>query len=156
MANKAILLTNLGGGAAPEIDKLASGNIPLGAAIEFASSTQVKLTDTADSVRPKHIALRAADPDIEVSTTFADTAARVPSGDTVITRIGVTGEVYWMWLAALSNAAINSPLALNGDGTLKVISPGAGTLDGAIWGFATEAVDNSAGAVPVRVKVRMA
>lgn len=63
------------------------------------------------------------------------------------------GDEFYMLLAASQNAAKDSPLVSNGDGTLKVATVGAGTLTDAVFGYAAEAVDNSGGGSAVRIRV---
>lgn len=71
------------------------------------------------------------------------------SGDLVPYFIAQPGDVLYLFLAAGENAAINSALSSNGDGTMQVA---AGT-EGVLW-RAQEAVDNSAGGAAVRIKAR--
>lgn len=152
MANKKILLTNLGGGGTPLIEDLASGALPLGSHVERINDTEVRLSITADSARRKLYVDCSIDPEIIVTDTFADEDGRVQSGDTARYREYVPGEEVFSWLAAGEKAELDDPLGLNGDGTLQVVA----FTDDRVQGYAAAAVDNSVPAVPARVKVRIA
>lgn len=77
------------------------------------------------------------------------------SGDTVYYTQGRSGDVLYMWLATANTTVAGvSALGSNGDGTLKVVTVGASTLEDSVVGYAEEVVANSSGAA-VRLRVRI-
>lgn len=85
------------------------------------------------------------------------------SGDYLEYRTGLTGDEIYAWLDTGENASIDDPLESAGNGALAVHTGSDDTdttttqtyYDGAIVAHATEAVDNSGGSSPVRIKVEV-
>lgn len=85
------------------------------------------------------------------------------SGDHVEYRSGLTGDEIYAWLDAGENVSTDDPLESAGNGALKIHdgSDDADSTttqtyyDGAIVAHAVEAVDNSGGSSPVRVRVEV-
>jgi hypothetical protein len=73
-------------------------------------------------------------------------------GDTVRMIQSAPGDTLNMRLATSQTAVINSPLVSNGDGTLKVATIGAGTLEGAVRFMAIEAVTTTSSVARILVK----
>lgn len=87
------------------------------------------------------------------------------SGDNVRYIRAIPGEEIYAWLDAGETAAIDSPLESAGNGSLQVHTPIAADEAGSdtftIYGrgivaYALEAVNNSGGGSPVRIKVMVA
>lgn len=73
-------------------------------------------------------------------------------GDTVRAIQTAPGDTLYMKLTTSQAAVIGSPLASNGDGTLKVVVVGAGTLEGAVRFMAIEAVTTTTSIARILVK----
>lgn len=73
-------------------------------------------------------------------------------GDTVRAIVTSPGQLLNMRLTTSQTAVIGSPLASNGDGTLKVVVMGAGTIAGAIKFMAQEAVTTTTSIARIKVK----
>jgi hypothetical protein len=78
------------------------------------------------------------------------------AGETVEYVHAVAGDEFYMLIAAGQNIAKGAPLVSNGDGSLKGTTLAATTLEGAVIGYAAEAVDNSGGGTAARIRVYMA
>lgn len=120
--------------------------------LNHRSATTVGVHNVADGFcEGKMVALETQHPDSETLKSIIQPYA---TGDTVYYAEGKPGDIFYMWLAAQNEAVMTppSPLASNGDGTLKVVVVGAGTLEGAIVGVADEAI--AAGALS-RIRVRI-
>lgn len=87
------------------------------------------------------------------------------SGDNVRYIRAISGEEIYAWLGPGQTAAIDSPLISDGAGALDVYTPQAVDEGGsatytinpdAIVAYAMEAVNNSGGSDPVRIKVMVA
>jgi hypothetical protein len=77
-------------------------------------------------------------------------------GETVGFIPGVAGDQFYMLLADGETAVKGSPLGSDGAGALAVITAAATVLADAIVAYAAEAVDNSVGGAPARIRVDMA
>lgn len=136
---------------APRYDEAnADGAITPGHLVVRTSATEVGVHATADGIAQKQFAL--SDP----SLTKAWDAAYV-SGERVAFGSFKQGDQVQALLATANNAVLDppSPLGSNGDGTLKVITVGAGTLEGALVGYARQALNNTSGS-PQRLIVEVA
>lgn len=128
--------------------------------------TEIRATGT---ITPGHIMTRAgvvhptADGPFEVlvarenaiSSTNSGTQASTidtnyVSGDLVFAAQLQPGDEWYGWLKAGVNAALDIPLASDGNGTFKLATMGTSRT----WVRAAEAVDNSAGGAPVRIRLR--
>lgn len=78
------------------------------------------------------------------------------AGETVPFIFAQSGDVLYMLLEAAANVAKGAPLAPNGAGALQAITVDASALEESVVGYAEEAVNNSGGADPVRIRVRIA
>lgn len=134
-------------------EKLASSaNILPGHLLEIDAATTVDIHGVADGfLQGKLVALETQHPDAETTDTIDIAYA---AGDSVYYAEGKPGDIFYMYLAAQNEAVMTppSPLASNGDGTLKVVVVGGATLEGAIVGVADEAI--AAGALS-RIRVRI-
>jgi hypothetical protein len=128
----------------------ADGAITPGHLVRRTSATQVGVHATADGVAEAQFAL--SDPSLSKSW---DTA--YASGERVAFAACKRGDQINALLATANNAVLNppSPLVSNGDGTLKVASVGAGTLEGAVVAYARQALNNTSGS-PQRLIVEVA
>jgi hypothetical protein len=116
------------------------------------SSGQLRKHATADGNASPAFALEQLTPDRTVATAAIDTP--YPSGDTVQWAIGRPGDLFYAWVPASAAAIVAGDfLASNGDGTLHKAVTGSTFLE-AIVATAAEAVNNSAGGTPARIRVR--
>ncbi len=116
------------------------------------TATGIKVHATADGGHPALFALE--DPFTDPSSTKAvDTA--YAQYDRVRYMYAQPGQLIYALLATSNNAALNSPLSSNGDGTFKVITPGASILADAVVAYAAEAYNNTSGSAK-RLLVRIA
>lgn len=127
----------------------AGGAILPGHILYRSSATAVVVHATADGpVRPL-FAIENGQVGDGIDTAYA-------SADTVPMIYASRGtEIYALLAAAAPAIVVNDPLGSAGDGTLKKITVGAGTLAGAVVGFALEAVDNSGGGSVARIRVEV-
>ena len=72
------------------------------------------------------------------------------SGELVFAAQLMPGDEWYGWLKANVNATLDAPMASNGDGTFKLAVMGTSRT----WVRAAEAIDNSAGGTPVRIRLR--
>lgn len=140
------VISLVGGAAgAPIVNERLSGEADIlpGMLVVESAGTVIK-NATADALAPKLFALKnianAGDIDTPYDNGVTVSYGAYCSGQRV-------GGVIAAGAAAIADGA---PLASAGDGTLKI-----GTAATAI-GWATEAVDNSSGATPARISVRVA
>lgn len=128
----------------------AGGAITPGHLVVRSSASLVVVHATADGAAEKLFAL--SDP----SNSKAWDAAYV-TGERVAFAACKQGDQINALLATGNNAVMNppSPLVSAGDGTLKVASVGAGTLEEAVVGYAREVLNNTSGS-PQRLKVEVA
>jgi len=117
------------------------------------TATGIKVHATADGPAIPLVALESPFQGSPSSTLQVETAYaqynRVPC------IFAQRGMVLNMLLATSNNAVLNSPLVSVNDGTLKVVSVGTSTLEGAVVGYAAEAYNNTSGS-PHRLLVRIA
>lgn len=123
----------------PRYDELnASGAITPGHLVKRTSATQVAVHATADG--PAEALFAKEDPSLskDWDEAYAD-------GERCAFIACKKGDQVNALLATANNAAIGSPLGSNGDGTLKVITVGAGTLEGGLVAYARAALNNTSG-----------
>lgn len=127
----------------------AGGAILPGHLLTRSSATAVTVHGTADGASRSLFAIENGQVGDDISTAYA-------SGDTVPMIYAERGaEIYALVAAAAPAIAVGDALGSAGDGTLKKITIGAGTLAGAVIGFALEAVDNSGGGSVARLRVEV-
>ena len=128
-----------------------SAAITPGHLVEIASGL-LRRHATADGNAMTAFAREEQTPNRTVVTEAIDTP--YPAGDTVQWMITRPGDLVYAWLPASAAAIVAGDfLASNGDGTLHKAVTGATFLE-AIVATAAEAVNNSAGGTPVRIRVR--
>ncbi len=126
----------------------SNGNIKPGHLLAFAASGTVKPHDGAASqTAVPWFAIESPYTDVESSTPAVDTA--YASGDIVRTYMGLPGDEIYAFLEDEGNVAIGALLESAGDGTLQAQSSGAAVAR------ALEAVNNTGGSGPVRIKVEV-
>lgn len=142
-------------GDVTRLENLAAAAITPGELLEKASATTVQAhSAAAGAAVPRLVALETQTPDDEDDFSIDVDYA---SGDTVYYAAAKPGDEFYMWLAAGENAAVNALLQSDGNGELQVLAAVVdATLAESVIGRAVAAVDNSAGVVPARVRVRMA
>ena len=138
-------------------EKLASVPITPGHLVEVVPSGgdagQLRLHSTAGGDAQKAFAYESLTPATGVATQAIDTP--YPDGDSVRWLVCRSGDCVYAWLPAAAAAVIDGdPLESNGDGTLRKGT--AATATEHIVGWATEAVNNSGGGAPARIRVRVA
>ena len=102
---------------------------------------------TADGGTQKAIALKNLATAGEIDDAYA-------VGETVSYGFAHAGQVAFMTLATSQTATRLTPLVSNGDGSLKIATLGAGTLEGAVVGYPVEPVTTTG--ATARIKVRIA
>lgn len=130
-------------------------NITPGELLTTSAANTVIQHNVANGVLDgKKVALETQTPDDEVNITIDVDYA---NGDTVYYAEGVAGDEYYMWLAAGETSVVAPPSQLQSDGAgaLVVSAGGAGILANSIVGYAAEAINNAAGIVAVRQRVRI-
>lgn len=133
------------------LEKLAGeAGIKPGHLLAISTGALVKHA-TADGVAQRFVAVEsqtATGTGLTIDQAYAN-------GDTVYYTQARSGDVLYMWLANSNTTVAGvSALASNGDGTLKVVTVAATTLDDSVVGYAEEVVANSSGAA-VRLRVRI-
>lgn len=152
MANTIILKGN---GIQKEAKAAAGSAIMPGHLLERASATEVQEHSTLGGNAQRFFAKENEVIGREITVAYA-------AGDNVIFEACYPGmEVNALLPAAAAAVTVGAPLESNGDGTLKLHTPpsdAAGTTikHESVVAFALEAVDNSAGGTPVRIKVEVA
>jgi len=135
------------------LEKLAGeAGIKPGHLLAISSGALIKHA-TADGVTQRFFAVTSPTAN-SASTGNIDIA--YANGDTVYYYQPESGDVIYAWLATANTTVAGvSALASNGDGTLKVVTVSATTLEDAVVGYAEEVVANSSGsAVRLRVRIR--
>ena len=131
----------------------AGSAIVPGMLVELTTAGTVQEHSTAGDTAEKAFAL----PDLPVAGDI-DTAYAV--GAQVRYGVARSGQEAYAWVSAGASAiAIGRALESAGDGALQPTATDAATDDtqrNAIVGYALEAVDNSGGGSPVRIRVRVA
>lgn len=133
------------------LEKLAGeANIKPGHLLAISSGAVIKHA-TADGVSQRLVAVEsptASGTGLTIDKTYAN-------GDTVYYTQARSGDVLYMILAD-SNVAVGgvTPLVSNGDGTLKIATVAAGTLEDAVVGYAEESVTTSGAVARIRVRIR--
>lgn len=132
--------------------------------------------DAAGTITPGHLVQFDSSGDIVVHATAAGTARKAfavendligngigdnyTSGDRVQYNVFESGaEVYALVAASATAVTIGAALESAGDGTLRIQTTDAATDDtqrNSVVAYALEAVDNSGGATPARIKVEVA
>lgn len=145
-----ILLDGESSALIPAEDKAAAGAITPGDLVESDGSGGLQVHGTADGNAP--LVIVALEP-MGVALTNERTIDKAyAAADTVRHAFPRAGAKLYMWLAAGQNVAEGATLVSNGAGKLQ--APGAGTDPLKIVAVAAEAVNNGAGTVPVRIRVR--
>jgi hypothetical protein len=127
----------------------SSSTIVPGDLIEHESGGEFQEHSTADGFAAGLVA------DINLYDDDTATAAIdkvYAAGDTVRAIRTTPGDTLYMRLTTSQTAVIGSPLGSTGDGTLKVITPGAGTIDHSTLFEAQEAVTTTAAIARIIVK----
>lgn len=131
---------------------LAAAAITPGHLVEIISGGTIRKHATADGNALPAFAIENVTPDRTVTTQAIDIA--YATGETVKWMIASQGDMVYAWLPASAAAIVAGDfLASNGDGTLHKAVTGA-TFVECLVGQASEAVNNSAGGTPVRIRVR--
>lgn len=134
-------------------EAVAAGTITPGDLIEKDTNGKVVRHATADGAVVPMFALEegwSTGTGAAIDTDYA-------SADTVQIGIPARGVVVNAWVAAAAAAiVIDSPLGSDGAGGVKIVTVGAGTLEGSIVGYADAALDNSGGGARARLRVRVA
>lgn len=150
----------------PEV--IASASILPGYLVEHVPSGgdqgQLRPHATASGNAAPMFAVESLVPSIANSQTLPIDLAYA-DGDSVRYAIGKSGDEFYAWLPASATAVVvGSMLVSNGDGTLKLAVPQTANEGGSatytiytssIVAVAAEAVNNSAGGSPARVRVRV-
>ena len=110
-------------------------------------------SDSNGVVQPAYVALETQTPALENVDAIDE---EYQNGDTVYLCIPREGEVLNMWLGASRVVSFGDRASSNGDGTLQTLTVGTDTPPGQIVGVFEESIDNSGGADPVRILVRIA
>lgn len=133
-------------------EKLAGeANIKPGHLLAISSGAVIKHA-TADGVQQSLVAMESA---VAESPTANSIDIAYPNGDTVHYVVGRPGDVLYMWLATANDAVEGvSQLVSNGDGTLKLATVSATTLEGAVVGVPAESLNNASGSA-ARLAVRL-
>jgi hypothetical protein len=130
----------------------AAAAITPGHLVEIVSGGGIRRHGTADGNALTAWALENVTPDRTVATQAIDTP--YATGETVKWMIARPGDMIYAWVPASASAIVAGDfLASNGDGTLHKAVTGSTFLE-AIVGQAVEAVNNSAGGTPARIRVR--
>jgi hypothetical protein len=128
-------------------------NILPGHLLKFGSggtANRLLKHSTAAGVATAMFALENKMPDRSVATVPIDTP--YASGETVQWIIARPGDEIYAWVPASAAAIIaGQELVSNGDGTLRLQLTGTATHS--VVAMAAEAVDNSAGGTPARIRV---
>lgn len=134
-------------------EAVAAGTITPGDLVEKDTNGKVVRHATADGATIPMFALEegwSTGAGAAIDTDYA-------SLDTVQLGVCARGVVVNAWVAAAASAiVIDDPLGSDGAGGLKKITVGAGTLEGALIGYADVALDNSGGGSRARLRVRVA
>lgn len=135
------------------MDGVATGEIEPGMLVEVTGSVDTG-ADEAREVGPQSgdavpVPFRLA---LEYSHTGGGVDDAYAADEHLEYRHFIGGEVAYGYLAEGENVTEDDLLVSNGDGTFRA-ADGAGGEDAAAIGVATEAVDNSGGAEPVRIRV---
>lgn len=121
-----------------------------GMLIEWGTTNTVKPHATAAGNNSRMVAIENPWSDHGSGATIDHAYA---AGETVAWVAGVPGDVFYMLLEDGANVAKGAALEPNGAGYLQALS---GTAVEGIVGFAEEAVNNSSGGAPARIRVRIA
>lgn len=137
----------------------AQAAITPGDAIEYGTTNTVKVHATSGGASlGRKVAIE--NPWSDHGTIYGSEGPNIDhayaAGETVFWVPANPGDVFYMWLAASQNVAKEAPLTSNGAGKMTALTVDASALTDALWGYADEAVDNSGGGSPVRIRVRAA
>jgi len=140
-------------------EKVASESITPGHLVEFVlaggDAGQLRRHAVAGGNAAPAFAFQSLTPDRTVATEAIDTP--YADGETMRWIIARPGDMVYAWLPASAAAIVTgNKLISNGDGTLKIAGTTAATeaTSNAVVAEAAEAVNNSAGGTPVRIRVR--
>lgn len=140
------------GGAARLEETSGEAAIKPGHLLAVSSGEVIKHATADGTVLPVLVALEAV---TAAGVAKAAIDSTYDDGDTVYYAVGQPGDVFYMWLATGNNAVDGvSPLGSNGDGTLKVVTVAAGTLEGSTVGVPVGSLNNASGSAQ-RLKVRI-
>lgn len=129
----------------------AAGAVTPGMLLELTSTGTIQAHATADGVvKGKFVALENPWSDHGSGAAIDHAYA---TNETVHYLIANPGDELYMLLADSQTIAIGDPLVSNGDGYLKEATVGAGTLEGAVVGYAAAAVTTSGATGRVKVTI---
>lgn len=156
---RALILEYAAGGVPPTFtEALASqsGTLYPGFLLEWTGGTAVLAHATGTgALGIPNLLMTHPTPDTRTYPTTDSIDIPPAKGDTVYVAQPTSGEVWNLWLAASQTAVAKaSHLASNGDGRLRVITPGTETMANAILGVAENSVTTVSG-TPARVQVRI-
>lgn len=136
----------------------AAVTITPGMLLAWGTTNTVKPHPTADiAVEGRKVAIENpwSDHTLIASTNGPNIDHAYAAAETVGYIFAQPGDVLYMLLKAGENVAKGAPLSSDGAGALKAITNAASVVLEAIFGYANEAVDNSGGATPARIRVRV-
>jgi hypothetical protein len=129
-----------------QVEGEATEAITPGFLVEFATATTIQKHDASGGLTEKLFALENGWAGKAISDAYA-------TGETVFAYRAQPGDVVYAYLATGNNAAFGARLVSNGDGYLKVETEASGGVDESYVGVATEAVNASAAALRIRIRV---
>lgn len=124
-----------------------------GMLLEWSGADLLKHNSAAGDAEAKKVAIENPWSDHGSGAAIAHAYA---DNETVFYIHALPGDQFYMWLADGENAAKGAALGSDGDGALDVLTVDVSLLEGAIVGYAAEAVDNSAGGAVARIRVDIA
>lgn len=127
---------------------VAAGAITPGHLVKWSSGELVVHASEAGYAQ-KMVAVEEDFAGRDIDDAYAD-------GETVQYVVPRPGDELYMWLGTGNDVAKGDPLGSGGDGTLDKLTIAATTVEGAIVGYAHEAIDNDPGSAAVRIRVEMA
>lgn len=134
-------------------ESLAAAAISPGFLIERASATTVQAHSSADAVAQKLFAKADWPANKEALTDTTDTDQNYAAADNVQCEYVHSGMLVWAILDTSNVAVVGSPLVSSGDGSLKITTVAATTLEGALVAYAEEAVTTTAAQARIRVRI---
>lgn len=137
----------------------AAVTITPGMLLAWGTTNTVKPHATANgALEGRKVALENpwSDHGLLISTNGANIDHAYAAGETVAFIFAQSGDLLYMMLEAAANVAKGAPLAPNGAGYLQAITVDASAVAESVFGYAEEAVDNTAGGDGVRIRVRVA
>lgn len=144
-----ILLT-VNGAERPVFEGEADEALTPGELVRWDTDDELELHGTASGVSQKMFVLEnpfapdPATPAIDQDWAIGDSARYI---------YAQSGDLVYAFLAASQTAVKGSPLGSDGAGSLAVITPGAGILEGAIVAYADEDLTTSGARARIRARV---